>query len=116
MLDLFRGARRDLRSSWERNLKISKKSHIVTMISETNPAQKASVLHVGVAGKTLQRTAIHDRSVFTFFLRIASLATARGTGLDEPVVALMFFSQQRHGKAFTLTVYFQALKIHLEYT
>lgn len=62
------------------------------MISETNPVQKASVLHVGVTGKTLQRTAIHDCSVFTFFIRIASLATARGTGLDEPVVALMFCS------------------------
>lgn len=86
------------------------------MISETNPAQKASVLHVGVTGKILQRTAIHDCSIFTFFLRIASLATARGTGLDGPVVAFMFFSQQRHGKAFTLTVYFWALKIHLAYT
>lgn len=65
------------------------------MILETNPAQKASGLHVGVTGKTLQRMAIHDCSVFTFFLRIAPPAIARDTGLDGTVIALTFFSQQK---------------------
>lgn len=95
------------------NFKIA---HVVTMILESNPTQKASGLHGGVTGKTLPRTAFHGCSVFTFFLRIAPLATSRDTGLGRPVIALCSFLNERHAKACMLTVYFWALKTHLKYT